>query len=170
MPSAFFIAYGIMSFPAAYILSRLKSVTTILLALSTMIAGCITMLVAVNSQSYAWVLVGLFILATGITALQVAANPLAASLGKPEGSHFRLTLSQTFNSLGTVIGPIIGADLFLEGVEVKEGTEITDAVRAEALAGIDMAYFWLGGMIAALLVFFYFSRNIVTQRCSSCIR
>jgi FHS family L-fucose permease-like MFS transporter len=161
--SAFFIAYFFMSFPAAYILSRLKSVTTILLALSTMIAGCITMLVAVNSQSYAWVLVGLFILATGITALQVAANPLAASLGKPEGSHFRLTLSQTFNSLGTVIGPIIGAYLFLEGLEVKPGTVITDEVRMNAIEGIDMAYFWLAGMIGALLIFFHFSRNIVSS-------
>jgi FHS family L-fucose permease-like MFS transporter len=160
---AFFIAYGIMSFPAAVILSRLKSVPTILLALGMMIGGCLIMLIAANIQIYALVLAGLFVLASGITALQVAANPLAAALGKPEGSHFRLTLSQTFNSLGTFIGPIIGAALFLKGVEVKEGTEITDAVRAEALAGIDMAYFWLGGMIAALLVFFYFSRNIVTS-------
>lgn len=160
---AFFIAYGIMSFPAAVILSRLKSVPTILLALGMMIGGCAIMLIAANIEIYAFVLLGLFVLASGITALQVAANPLAAALGKPEGSHFRLTLSQTFNSLGTFIGPIIGAALFLKGVEVKEGTEITDAVKAEALAGIDMAYFWLGGMIAALLVFFYFSRNIVSS-------
>jgi len=160
---AFFIAYGIMSFPAAVILSRLKSVPTILLALCMMIGGCMLMLVAVNIQTYALVLVGLFVLASGITALQVAANPLAAALGKPEGSHFRLTLSQTFNSLGTFIGPIIGASLFLKGVEVKAGTEITEAVRADALAGIDRAYFWLAGMIAGLVAFFYFSRRIVTE-------
>jgi MFS transporter, FHS family, L-fucose permease len=160
---AFFIAYGIMSFPAAVILSRLKSVPTILLALGMMIGGCMIMLIAANIQIYGLVLVGLFVLASGITALQVAANPLAAALGKPEGSHFRLTLSQTFNSLGTFIGPIIGASLFLKGVEVKEGTEITDAVKDQALAGIDRAYFWLAGMIAALLAFFYFSRSIVSS-------
>lgn len=160
---AFFIAYGIMSFPAAVILSRLKSVPTILLALGMMIAGCILMLVAANIEIYGLVLAGLFVLASGITALQVAANPLAAALGKPEGSHFRLTLSQTFNSLGTFIGPIIGASLFLEGVEVKEGILITEEVRAQALGGIDRAYFWLAGMIAALLVFFYLSRRIVSE-------
>lgn len=164
---AFFIAYGVMSFPAAALLSRFKSVPTILIALSMMIGGCILMLVAANIENYELVLVGLFVLASGITALQVAANPLAAALGSPEGSHFRLTFSQTFNSLGTFIGPIIGAALFLEGVEVKHGEVITDEVRAEALAGIDAAYFWLAGMIAALLVFFYLSRNIVGQAAPS---
>lgn len=160
---AFFIAYGVMSFPAAALLSHFKSVPTILIALSMMIGGCILMLVAANIEIYELVLAGLFVLASGITALQVAANPLAAALGSPEGSHFRLTFSQTFNSLGTFIGPVIGATLFLEGVEVKHGEEITAEVRAEALAGIDAAYFWLAGMIAALMVFFYLSRNIVGQ-------
>lgn len=160
---AFFIAYGIMSFPAAALLSRFKSVPTILIALTMMIGGCLIMLVAANIEIYALVLTGLFVLASGITALQVAANPLAAALGSPEGSHFRLTFSQAFNSLGTFIGPIIGASLFLEGVEVKHGEEITAEVRDQALAGIDAAYFWLAGMIAALLVFFFFSRNIVGE-------
>lgn len=160
---AFFIAYGIMSFPAAALLSRFKSVPTILIALTMMIGGCLIMLVAANIEIYALVLTGLFVLASGITALQVAANPLAAALGSPEGSHFRLTFSQAFNSLGTFIGPIIGASLFLEGVEVKHGEEITAEVRDQALAGIDAAYFWLAGMIAALLAFFFFSRNIVGE-------
>ena len=160
---AFFIAYGVMSFPAAAILSRFKSVPTILMALGTMISGCLLMLIAANIQNYTLVLAGLFVLAGGITALQVAANPLAAALGSPEGSHFRLTFSQAFNSFGTFIGPIIGASLFLEGIEVKPGMEVTEAARAEALAGIDAAYFWLSGMIAMLLIFFYFSRNIVGE-------
>lgn len=159
---AFFIAYGIMSFPAAALLSRCKSVPTILIALGMMICGCLTMLVAVNIEVYTLVLVGLFVLASGITALQVAANPLAAALGAPEHSHFRLTFSQAFNSMGTFIGPLIGASLFLKGVEVKEGIEITEAARSAALAGIDRAYFWLAGLLAALLAFFYLTRSIVS--------
>jgi FHS family L-fucose permease-like MFS transporter len=111
---AFFIAYGVMSLPAAVLLSRKTSVPTILTALTMMIAGCLTMLAAANLAIYPLVLLGLFILASGITILQVAANPLAAALGSPERSHFRLTLSQTFNSFGTFIGPIIGATLFLK--------------------------------------------------------
>ena len=118
--SAFFIGYGVMSLPAAALLARRKSVATVLIALVTMIAGCMLMLVAANVAIYGLVLLGLFILASGITILQVAANPLAAALGSPERSHFRLTLSQAFNSLGTFIGPYLGALLFLKGVEIEE--------------------------------------------------
>src|SRR5206468_12218347 len=105
-------------------------------ALGMMVAGCLLMLVAANLAIYALVLAGLFVLASGITILQVAANPLAAVLGPPERSHFRLTLSQTFNSLGTFIGPYLGAALFLKGVEVKEGTVVSAATKAQSLAGI----------------------------------
>lgn len=160
---AFFIAYGLISFPAAVLLSRLRSVPSILVALVTMIAGCVVMLVAANLAIYTLVLLGLFILASGITVLQVAANPLAAALGDPRYSHLRLTLSQTFNSLGTFLGPLIGASLFLRGVEVKEGSVVTDAVRNQALAGIDTAYLWISGLIAALAVFFFVSRRVVAE-------
>lgn len=161
--SAFFIAYGLMSFPAAALIARFHSVPSILTALSTMVVGCLVMLAAANLAVYPLVLAGLFILASGITILQVAANPLAAALGDPKRSHFRLTFSQTFNSFGTFLGPLIGAHLFLEGVEVKEGTVVTEAVRAQALAGIDAAYFWICGLIVALLLFFRVSRRIVNE-------
>lgn len=161
--SAFFIAYGLMSFPAAALIARFHSVPSILTALTTMVGGCLVMLAAANLAVYPLVLAGLFILASGITILQVAANPLAAALGDPKHSHFRLTFSQTFNSFGTFLGPLIGAHLFLEGVEVKEGTVVTDAVRAQALAGIDSAYFWICGLILALLLFFWVSRRIVGE-------
>jgi FHS family L-fucose permease-like MFS transporter len=161
--SAFFIAYGLISFPAAALIARFHSVPSILTALSTMVVGCLVMLAAANLAIYPLVLAGLFILASGITILQVAANPLAAALGDPKRSHFRLTFSQTFNSFGTFLGPLIGAHLFLDGVEVKEGTVVTEAVRAQALAGIDSAYFWICGLIFALLLFFRFSRRIVNE-------
>ena len=161
--SAFFIAYGLMSFPAAALIARFHSVPSILTALSTMVVGCLVMLAAANLAVYPLVLAGLFILASGITILQVAANPLAAALCDPKRSHFRLTFSQTFNSFGTFLGPLIGAHLFLEGVEVKEGMVVTEAVRAQALGGIDAAYFWICGLIIALLFFFWFSRRIVNE-------
>ncbi|WP_326525471.1 MFS transporter [Sphingomonas sp.] len=160
--SAFFIAYGLMSFPAAVLLSRMKSVPTVLVAILMMIAGCMVMLLAANIAEYSLVLLGLFVLASGITILQVAANPLAAALGHPSRSHFRLTLSQTFNSLGTFLGPWIGATLFLQGVEVKEGTVITDAVRDAALGGIDRAFFWIAGLLVLLFCFIFAMRRVVT--------
>jgi MFS transporter, FHS family, L-fucose permease len=161
--SAFFIAYGVMSFPGAVLLSRKKSVPTIIIALIMMVAGCLLMLLAANIAIYGLVLLGLFVLASGITILQVAANPLAAALGKPEGSHFRLTLSQTFNSFGTFIGPYLGSVLFLKGVEVKEGTQITEEVRASALGGIDFAFFWIAGLIVLLTLYIWYSRRLITS-------
>ncbi|AOL95692.1 sugar MFS transporter [Porphyrobacter sp. LM 6] len=161
--SAFFIAYGVMSLPAAALLARRKSVATVLIALVTMIAGCMLMLLAANLAIYGLVLLGLFILASGITILQVAANPLAAVLGRPERSHFRLTLSQAFNSLGTFIGPYLGALLFLKGVEVKEGVAITAAVRDAALTGIDAAFLWIAVLITLLALFIWFARGLITR-------
>ncbi|MBV8687679.1 MAG: MFS transporter [Alphaproteobacteria bacterium] len=160
---AFFIAYGVMSFPAAVLLARRKSIPTILIAFATMIAGCLLMLAAANFVTYGLVLLGLFVLAGGITILQVAANPLAASLGDPRYSHFRLTFSQAFNSLGTFIGPWLGAVLFLKGVETKACEGTSQAARLGSLAGIDRAYFWICALIAALALFFVLFRRVVSR-------
>jgi FHS family L-fucose permease-like MFS transporter len=159
--SAFFIAYGVMSFPAAVLLARRKAVPTVLIAIAMMIAGCLTMLLAANIAMYSLVLLGLFVLASGITILQVAANPLAAVLGPPERSHFRLTFSQTFNSFGTFIGPYLGAVLFLRGVEVKHDIAITPVVRDAALAGIDRAFFWIAGLLLLLMLLIWASRRLI---------
>jgi FHS family L-fucose permease-like MFS transporter len=159
--SAFFIAYGIVSLPAAVLVARRRAVPSILIALGMMIGGCLLMLVAANLAIYALVLLGLFVLASGITVLQVAANPLAAALGNPRYSHFRLTFAQAFNSFGTFLGPYVGASLFLKGLEVKAGTTVSALARDEALVGIDRAYFWIAGLIALLLAFFFLMRRTV---------
>ncbi len=160
---AFFIAYAVMSFPAAALLSRLGSLRAIIFALMTMVGGCAVMLLAANIAYYPIVLLGLFILSSGITLLQVAANPLAAALGDPARSHFRLTLSQAVNSFGTFLGPLFGSSLFLAGVEVKAGTATTDAARAQSLAGIDTAYFWISVLILLLALFFYLNRRLIER-------
>jgi FHS family L-fucose permease-like MFS transporter len=160
--SAFFIAYGVMSFPAAALLSRRKAVPTVLIALAMMVAGCLLMLWAANIANYTLVLAGLFVLASGITILQVAANPLAAALGRPERSHFRLTFSQAFNSLGTFIGPYLGAVLFLKGVEVKAGAAVSDEARNASLAGIDRAFFWIAGLIILIALLIWAGRKLIS--------
>ena len=158
---AFFIAYGVMSLPGAVILARLKSVPTVLISLAMMVGGCLIMLAAANRAVYPVVLLGLFVLASGITVLQVAANPLSAALGAPERSHFRLTFSQAFNSLGTFIGPYLGAFLFLKGIEVKQGTHVSAAARAGSLAGIDRAFFWIAGLIILIGILIFAARRMI---------
>src|SRR5690349_3337934 len=161
--SAFFIAYGVMSLPAAVLLSRKKAVPTVLIALGLMVTGCLIMLVAANIAQYELVLLGLFVLASGITILQVAANPLAAALGPPERSHFRLTFSQTFNSLGTFLAPYLIAGILLTGgiFDVPKGTPITPELRLESFAKIDQAFLLIAGALVLLAIFIFVLRRLL---------
>jgi MFS transporter, FHS family, L-fucose permease len=155
---AFFISYGLVSLPAAALLARAGHVRTILLALAAMLAACLILLLATFGEAYSLVLVGLFVLGSGITALQVAANPLSASLGDPARSHFRLVLSQAFNSLGTVIGPYLGARIMLQGA-AHEGGAMGAADRTQALGQIHTAFLVVAALMALLIAFIWSQRR-----------
>ncbi len=158
---AFFMAYGVVSLPAAAIMGRLGAANSIIVALATMIAGCLIMPLATVVREYSIVLVGLFVIASGITLLQVAANPLSASLGRPERSHFRLVLSQAFNSFGTVIAPYLAARTLLQGGLFEDGP-VTEAKIAYSLGRIDVAYVFIAAVIAVLAMFLYRVRHEIT--------
>jgi FHS family L-fucose permease-like MFS transporter len=145
---AFFLSYGIISLPAAGFVARRGSAASIIIALLCMVAGCLIFPLATNLRAYPLVLLALFVLGSGITLLQVAANPLAAALGSPERSHLRLTLSQAFNSLGTVLAPIIGSVMMLRGGVFGAGSDI-ESNRAESLKHVDQSF-----LLVALAVLF----------------
>jgi FHS family L-fucose permease-like MFS transporter len=153
---AFFMSYGIVSLPGAALVARAGYGRSILIALVAMIVGCLFMPFATYVQRYELVLVALFIIGSGITVLQLAANPLAAVLGPPERSHFRLTFSQAFNSLGTVIAPYLGSMLLLRGgVFDTNGAAADEASRAASLHNIDTGFLAIAAMIALLLIFIW---------------
>ena len=158
---AFFLAYGVVSLPAAALVKRLGYARAIIAALLIMIAGCLVVPAATHYETFALVLVALFILAGGITVLQVAANPLAAALGPPARSHFRLTLSQAFNSLGTAIAPYLMSSLVLTGgmFAASEGVAASAAQRAESLRHIDLAFAGIAAFIALLAAYIYLVRG-----------
>jgi MFS transporter, FHS family, L-fucose permease len=158
---AFFMAYGIVSLPAAALVARLGYPRSIVMALGIMIAGCLCVPLATHVDTFAVVLVSLFIIASGITILQVAANPLAALLGRADRSHFRLTLSQAFNSLGTAIAPYLASSVILAGgmFAVQSGLAVTAAQRTESLRHIDFAFMVIAGMIALLALFIWSVRG-----------
>ena len=112
---AWFTAYGVVSLPAAAVLAKLGYARSIVGALAVMVLGALIVPLSTLMDFYPGVLVALFVIAGGVTLLQVAANPLAASLGSAKSSHFRLVFSQAFNSLGTVVGPLLGATVMLSG-------------------------------------------------------
>ncbi len=111
--TAFFSAYFVFSLPAAKIIDWIGYKKAIVVGLLTMVVACLGFFPAAKIPSFPFFLVALILLATGITILQVAANPYVAVLGKPETASSRLNLTQAFNSLGTTIFPWIGAHLIL---------------------------------------------------------
>lgn len=113
-PFIFFLAYFLVSLPAAWLLSRIGYLASIVAGLVVMAAGCCLFTPAAQMGSYEAFLGAIFVLASGVTVVQVAANPLTAVIGDPRYSHSRLTLAQAFNSAATMVGPYIGAELILK--------------------------------------------------------
>ncbi|HTM35917.1 MAG TPA: sugar MFS transporter [Terriglobales bacterium] len=127
--TAFFLAYFIFSIPSAKIIDWIGYKWAIIVGLGTMIAACLLFYPAARIPSFPFFLTGFFILAAGITVLQVAANPYVAVLGRPETASSRLNLTQAFNSLGTAVFPWVGARLILhETVGAAAQTASQDAV------------------------------------------
>ncbi|MDT0689254.1 sugar MFS transporter [Salegentibacter sp. F188] len=127
---AFFGAYLLLSIPAGYILSKIGYKRGIILGLLTMAVGCLLFYPAASYRIFGVFMLGYFILAGGITILQVAANPYVTILGPEKSASSRLNLSQAFNSLGTAIAPIIGA-LFILSDKVMSTDEIAFMTEAE---------------------------------------
>lgn len=157
--SAWFIAYGVFSIPAAFVLSRLGFSRAIIAALATMVAGTLIVPLATRLDQYSGILLALFVIASGVTLLQVAANPLVAALGSRKSSHFRLNFSQAFNSLGTTIGPYLGSSVLLTGGVFAAGAVVTEATRGESLRSIDLAFLAMGAFFAVLAFFIWTARK-----------
>ncbi len=109
----FFGAYLLMSIPAGKVIARVGYQLGVVIGLCTSGLGALLFYPAAGLLSYPLFLLGLFILATGITLLQVAANPYASVLGKPETASSRLNLAQAVNSFGHTTAPYIGGMLIL---------------------------------------------------------
>jgi len=110
---SFFSAYFVFSLPAAKLIDWVGYKRTMVIGLMTMGLGALLFLPAASAASFVLFLCALMVLAAGITALQVAANPYVAVLGPEKTSSSRLNLTQAFNSLGTTIGPYLGGLLIL---------------------------------------------------------
>ncbi len=129
---AFFMAYFVMSFPSGYLVEKLGYKNGIIIGLATAGIGCLLFYPAAGIKSYPFFLGALFILASGITLLQVAANPYVVVLGRPETASSRLNLTQAFNAFGTTVGPFVGS-LIILSVAIKPANEL-QSMSPEQLA------------------------------------
>jgi FHS family L-fucose permease-like MFS transporter len=115
--SAFFIAYFVMSIPSGYVIKKIGYKNGLITGLGVMTLGALLFIPAAKTLNYNLFLIALFIVGSGITLLQVAANPYVSLLGKPETASTRLNLAQAFNSLGATLAPFVGGRLILSGIE-----------------------------------------------------
>jgi FHS family L-fucose permease-like MFS transporter len=157
---AFFGAYFVLSIPAGFLLSKIGYKKGIVIGLITMAVGCALFYPAASYRTFSIFLFAYFILAGGITILQVAANPYVAVLGSEEGASSRLNLSQAFNSLGTSIAPILGASFILSD-KVKSKDEIAslgqvakDTYLSAEAAAVQSPFIIITLFIIALAVIF----------------
>ena len=161
---AFFGAYFLLSIPASYILSKIGYKRGIILGLFTMALGCLLFYPAASYRVFGIFMMAYFILAGGMTVLQVAANPYVAVLGSEEGASSRLNLSQAFNSLGTAIAPAIGA-LFILSDKIKTKGEIAalsdtakEAYLATEAAAVQKPFLGLAAFIILISGVFFFAK------------
>ncbi|WP_334181836.1 sugar MFS transporter [Novosphingobium sp.] len=149
--SVWFIAYFVASIPSAKLIERVGYQKSLVIGLLIMAAGALGMMLAASIPSYGVTLVMLFVIASGITLLQVAANPYVAVVGKPETASSRLNLVQALNSAGTMLAPLFGAYLILgrsKSGTSAAGTVLTDAERLADAHSVILPY----ALVAVVLV------------------
>jgi FHS family L-fucose permease-like MFS transporter len=151
--TAFFSAYFIFSIPASKIIDWIGYKSAIVVGLLTMVAACLAFYPAAKIPSFPFFLAALIMLATGITILQVAANPYVAVLGPPQTASSRLNLSQAFNSFGTTIFPWIGAHLIL-GTTTSAVTQNTSQ-EADAVVKLYVYFFAVALLLLATAFAFF---------------
>jgi len=143
----FFGAYFIVSLPAGALVKKLGYQKGIVLGLVIAATGCLCFYPAASMHSYHIFLMALFILASGITLLQVSANPYVSLLGDAKTASSRLTMTQAFNALGTTVAPFFGAYLILN--------EAAGAISEQASAeSVQMPYVLLAAMLLVLAAIF----------------
>lgn len=159
---SFFLAYLVVSLPAGVLIARIGYLRGIIVGLALMAVGCALFAPAAAFGIFPGFLLALFVMAAGITILQVSANPLIAILGTRETSHSRLTLAQAFNSLGTTVGPWVGA-AFILAASTPPASDAAPALldayrRAEAQA-VQTPFLGIAGVLIVLAASFWLSRR-----------
>ncbi|MDR3746808.1 MAG: sugar MFS transporter [Acidobacteriota bacterium] len=155
---SFFGAYAVFSIPVGWVVERVGYKTTMVGGLLTMALGALLFIPAASAPSFSLFLAALIILAAGITALQVAANPYVALLGPARTSSARLTMTQAFNSLGTFVAPWFGGVLIL-ATAAKSAAEIArmnagelQTYRIEQASSVKLPYVLIAVALIVLAV------------------
>jgi len=164
---AFFMAYFIVSLPAAAIVRRFGYLRTAAIGLLAMTAGCLLFIPASSHAQFGIFLAALFVLAAGITIVQVVANPLISMLGRPATAHSRLTFAQAFNSVGTTVFPYVGSVLILGSLANVDPSTLVEpqlsAFRSQQSHVIALTYLGLATVLIVVAALVWLRRNRLVE-------
>lgn len=129
--SAFYMGYFVLAMPAALIMRKLGYKAGFVIGLFLFGLGTFLFWPAAVAGRYAFFLLALFVIASGLSFLETASNPFIAQLGDPESSERRLNFSQAFNPLGSITGVLIGTAFIFSGVELN--SQQVEAMKSQHL-------------------------------------
>ena len=154
--SAFFGSYFVFAIPSGKLIEKIGYKRTMVVGLLVMAVGALLFVPAANAPSFELFLAALIVLAAGVTALQVAANPYVTVLGPARTASSRLNLTQAFNSLGTTIAPYVGGLLILAAAPLSS-TQLQElsapallAYRQQEASSVKMPYIGIALALTAL--------------------
>ncbi|HEY9534672.1 MAG TPA: sugar MFS transporter [Mucilaginibacter sp.] len=130
-----FGAYFVMSIPAGLFMKKYGYKPGVILGLLLFAGGLFLFVPAANAASFTFFRIALFIVGCGMATLETVAHPFAASLGDQRSSDLRVNFAQTFNAVGTIIGPLIGGFFLLSGDTIKN-TDLTSVKTLYVCIGV----------------------------------
>ena len=152
---AFFLGYLVMALPSAKVLERTGYKLAVVIGLLGMAGSAALFIPAAALESYGLFLVALFLLASSITLLQVAANPYVAVIGSPQTASSRLNLVQACNSAGTMLAPLFGGLLILgrgPADAARAAIALTARQRAAQVGTVELPYLLVAAVLLALAI------------------
>ncbi|MEI7586107.1 L-fucose:H+ symporter permease [Runella sp.] len=143
-----FGAYFVMGIPAGLFMKKYGYKNGVLLGLGLYAIGAFLFYPAAEAESFGFFRAALFILACGLATLETVAHPFSAALGHEDTSEQRINLSQTFNGVGAIIGPVLGSYIILRNLPT--GDAVVD------LAPVKYLYIAIGLVVATVAIAFSF--------------
>ncbi len=131
---AFFTAYFVVSAPTSKLIENIGYKRTIVVSLFVQVVGALLFVPAASLPNFWLFLFGIFIIGSGVAMLQTAANPYVTALGPESSAPFRLTLAQTFNSIGGVLAPLAASALILKHKQILDAADLAKRTIQEQLA------------------------------------
>lgn len=133
------------------ILNKIGFKNGIIYGLIVSALGALSMIPAVNSGSFTFILISFFLIAIGFSLQQTAANPFAVALGTPETGADRLNLAGGVNNFGSILGPIIVSVILF-------GSAAGVSPKTVEISSINNLYYILAGLFIAVAIFFAISK------------